>query len=75
MNSKLLRISFWGCRCWYDTETNVLMGVNKFHSCMIPIACWFQDTMAMITQSFNPSWNNPGFRFKIIGKGKSNDLL
>jgi len=62
----IYNVSFWGVKCIYNIETSELKGVNWLNDILIPVACWFHDTMAMITQWFNPAWENPGFRFKII---------
>ena len=65
------KVSFWGVRCWYDEETNMLQGLNRFHDVFIPVAIFFQNTMAAITNFLLPNWENPGFRFKILATEKA----
>jgi len=58
-------VSFWGVRCFMDDD-GMVVGVNFIYDMLIPVAIFFHDTMSLITGFFIPSWEQPGFPFKIL---------
>ena len=77
MNGKPIpthKVSFWGARCYWDDESGYLWGINPFHDRLIVVAQWFHNTLSMVTETLVPTWEQPGFRFKVLeeyGKNES----
>ena len=71
----IYEVSFWGVRCWYNEHDNSLLGINWLYDLLIIPAACFQNFMAMITGFLFPTWDNPGFRLKVIKKNTPNGRI
>lgn len=60
------KVSFFGVRCFYRVDGNVLWGINSFYDNLIPAAVFFHNIMSSITGFLIPGWQSPGFPFRIL---------